>query len=161
MNITDKILCWLSVSYRNHAQIQEEVLCLRSAREEQLKKIAELGSQITILSSAAAKANERAVEVQSQFNALTNRECPTCAALKQVANFHVLAAGSRVKMFDGIGPTLPEPKPMPPVKPTLPTRAGQAVRMTNRNFVQEFQRQQASQATQTPEAPPLDSENVS
>ncbi len=135
------ILYRIAPSYRNHVETTQEVLRLRETTKEQSQKIEELAREMVTLSASARNAHERAADTQRQFNEYVNRPCPTCDTLKQTVNFHVLAAGSRVRMFDGIGPTLPEPKKIEMTKP-IPTRASQVARAGNRNFINEFLKQQ-------------------
>jgi len=66
-----------------------------------------------------------------------NAPCPTCADLRQVVNFHVRAAGSRVGMFDGYGPVMPEPKPIEIKEQETPMRAALKARLSNNQFIRE------------------------
>src|SRR3989442_1093456 len=62
------------------------------------------------MNTALASTTKRAVELQAKLDELHAQKCATCESLKQTINFLVFAAGSRHPMFEGYGPTLPEPK---------------------------------------------------
>jgi hypothetical protein len=67
-----------------------------------------------------------------------NTPCKTCEDLRQVVNFHVRAAGSKVGIFDGYGPVMPEPKPVEIGKGEEgPMRAALKARLSKSAFIRD------------------------
>lgn len=94
----------------------------------------------------ARNAIDKATDAQARLNEAHEREAKVNAdhisTLKTITNSVVIASGSRIRMFDGYGPTLPEStvKGTPePISSRL--RARDIVNQKNREF---------SQATQEP-----------
>lgn len=116
-------------------------------------KVAFLEREREQLSNALASATRKTVELQSRLDEAHSLKCESCEALKQVVNFHVLAAGSRVVMFDGYGPTLPPMKyaDKPPDPVPGKQRARSVAGQQNKDFVEEFNRkeQQLQEMLQT------------
>lgn len=80
------------------------------------------------------------IELQARIDELRNQKCETCETLKQTVNFHVFAAGSRVPMFDGIGPALPVREASPVETPQMqgPRRASRVARNQRTDYLKEF-----------------------
>ena len=83
------------------------------------------------------------MELQTKLEALQSKPCEACSVLKQQVNHLLLASGSRVKMFDGYGPTLPPPPAPVESKPGLPisSRTSRTVRRINEDFLAKFAEQ--------------------
>lgn len=91
------------------------------------------------LSTALRNATDRAALLQSRLDEVIAKPCPNCETLKQVVNFHVIAAGSRAPMFDGYGPIPPPRKEIDLSKlPHGPQRASRMARMQNNKFLSEM-----------------------
>lgn len=93
------------------------------------------------LSRALQNATDTSADRLSRLEELRSRPCPACEVMKQTLNFHVLAAGSKVGVFDGIGPTVPTPAPRAtpdPITSGGPIQASKAARHQRRHFMQEF-----------------------
>jgi len=121
---------------------------------EARQRIVQLQNQLETTSVSARNANERAVNAQERLDELRSRECPTCLVLKQTCNSLMFASGSRLPMFEDVGPTLPamvnKPTDMMPVGKR---RASDLVRENNRNFLEEFAKEQARMAQELAENP--------
>lgn len=90
------------------------------------------------LSVALKNATEKAAESLTRLDELREQKCSACENLKQVLNFHVYAAGSKVPMFDGYGPTLPV-RPEHKEDPVAgPQRASRVARAQRQDFLNEF-----------------------
>ena len=115
-----------------------------------------LRSQNVALSHAVSNANTRIVELTAKLEILTDRPCETCGVLKQQVNHLLLASGSRVKMFDGFGPNIPEPKPVEPKAPSnihISSRTSRVVRSMNDSFLQKFQQETGESIPFVPDEP--------
>jgi hypothetical protein len=98
------------------------------------------------LSVGLRNATEKAAEAQARLEELRTRECPACEVLKQTLNFHVLAAGSKVGVFDGLGPTLPKPAPRDTPEQPEPLGKQRASRLAHQqrsDYIQQFMQSEA------------------
>jgi hypothetical protein len=96
------------------------------------------------LSVALRNATDTAADRLIRLEELRDQKCPACEILKQTLNFHVLAAGSKVGVFDGVGPTLPPPVPHPTPEPVSgPMRASKFARQQRQNYMADFLAQEA------------------
>lgn len=100
--------------------------------------------QLGISQTAERNAVTRATEMQFKYEDALKREAQASEdhirTLKTIANTQVFASGSRVRMFDGVGPTLPEPTVQGPVAPfSSRMRGRQAVNHANSDFMKHFQ----------------------
>lgn len=90
------------------------------------------------LSLAVRHATERAADLHSRLEELRDKPCATCETLKAVVNSVMLASGSKLKMFDGIGPTLPAPKFTETPEPIQGRqRASQFTKQFNAEYLQQ------------------------
>jgi hypothetical protein len=108
---------------------------LRALQSDELTKIK---AELSVALVAARNAQEQSNALQAKLNSLVGRECPACAILKQTVNFHVLASGSKLRMFEDAGPS---PRPVDstaPAHPATPLRASKLARMANQDFLQRF-----------------------
>ena len=104
-------------------------------------EVVKLRRQNEQLSLALRNATEKAAESQARLDELRNRECPSCEVLKQTINFHVLAAGSKVGMFDGVGPTIQRVTQPPPTEEHEPEgrqRASRVARHQRNDYIDKF-----------------------
>lgn len=131
----NNLLCFASPSFRDHEQTRKQFLIVEQKAER-------LASENASLSLALRNATDKASGLQTKLNDLLGAECPTCLVLKQTVNFHVLAAGSRVKMYDDVGPTMPPPKyaEKPPEGPG-PHRARQMAAESRAIFAATLERE--------------------
>jgi hypothetical protein len=98
--------------------------------------------QIDTLMVSLKNASDKASDLQRKYEESLEREVAArkseCDALKAVANYAVLAGGSKVAIFDGAGPTMPhrESSPGQPVQ-TGPIQARKHIRNLHNLFAQQ------------------------
>ena len=117
---------------------------LKQLREQHAALERERGSLATALRNTTAQAGS----LQERLNEANARECKTCAELKKVVNHVLIAAGSRVKMFDEVGPDPPKPREVDLSKlnaPQGPQRASLVARQQNDIFMQQLPKLMAEQ----------------
>lgn len=116
---------------------------------------AALRHQVSTLTTALSNSNSRVLDLQSKLEVIQSTKCEACEVLKQQVNHLLLASGSRVKMFDGYGPTLPTPAAPVESKPgiTPSARMSKTVRRINEDFLARY-------AAETGEPLPFDDETA-
>lgn len=100
--------------------------------------------QLSISQTAERNALTRATEMQVKYEDALQREAKASEdhirTLKTIANTQVFASGSRVRMFDDAGPTLPEPTVQGPVAPfSSRIRARQAAAKLTSEFIRNYE----------------------
>lgn len=111
-------------------------------------EVIRLRHENSYLSAALRNATDKAADTLTRLEEVRSRPCPSCEVLKQTVNFHVIAAGSTVGMFDGVGPTRPTPPARNPDSdqpPLSPLRASKLAKLQRQNFVDEFFKNEAVQ----------------
>lgn len=104
-------------------------------------EVARLKTENRYLTAALRNATDKAADSLTRLEEVRALPCPACVVLKQTVNFHVIAAGSKVGMFDGVGPTLPPPQPRvagDDAPSPAPMRASKAVKRQRQDFLDEF-----------------------
>lgn len=111
-------------------------------------QVRQLQRQNEALNLALRNSTDKAADYLAKLEELRSQPCSSCEVLKQTVNFHVLAAGSKVGMFDGVGPTLKPIVPLPSdsqAPQQAPIRASKLAKIQRQNFLDDFFKNEGAQ----------------